>query len=109
MHGSDFAGRGQTRTWPDSCRRACWRPGSSSGLMPPRARTAVKGTGRFWCPSGADAILTKHNIGQLTALVKSRLKRVQHQARPLDGFLAKTGFDLAVCNPPPLMICGVFT
>jgi transposase len=41
------------------------------------------------------ANLTKHNIGQLTALVKARLRRMQYRPGLLEGFLAKTGLDLA--------------
>jgi hypothetical protein len=41
------------------------------------------------------ANLTKHNIGQLTALVKTRLRRMQYRPGLLDGFLAKTHLDLA--------------
>ena len=43
------------------------------------------------------ANLTKHNIGQLTALVKTRLRRMQYRPGLLDGFLARTGLDLS--NP----------
>jgi transposase len=43
------------------------------------------------------ANLTKHNIGQLTALIKTRLRRMQYRPGLLDGFLAKTGLDLS--NP----------
>ena len=43
------------------------------------------------------ANLTKHDIGQLTALVKTRLRRMQYRPGLLDGFLAKTGLDLS--NP----------
>ena len=39
------------------------------------------------------ANLTKHNIGQLTAL-ETRLRRMQYRAGLLDGFLAKTSLDL---------------
>jgi putative transposase len=46
------------------------------------------------------ANLAQHNIGQLTALVKTRLKRMQYRPGLLDGFLAKTGLDLTpFCNP----------
>jgi len=46
------------------------------------------------------ANLTKHNIGELTALVKTRLKRMQYRAGLLDGFLASTRLDLTpFCNP----------
>ena len=41
------------------------------------------------------ANLARHNIVQLTALVKTRLKKMQYRAGLLDGFLAKTGLDLA--------------
>jgi transposase len=41
------------------------------------------------------ANLTKHNIGQLTALAKTRLRRMQYRPALLDGFLAKTGLDLS--------------
>ena len=47
------------------------------------------------------ANLTKQNIGQLTALVKSRLRRMQYRAGLLDGFLAKTKLGL---SSPPLKI-----
>jgi DDE superfamily endonuclease len=40
------------------------------------------------------ANLTKHNINQLTALIKARLRRMQYQPGLLDGFLAKTRLDL---------------
>jgi transposase len=47
------------------------------------------------------ANLTKQNIAQLTALVKTRLKRMQYRPRLLDGFLASTQLDLTpFCNPP---------
>ena len=41
------------------------------------------------------ANLAKRNIGQLTALVKTRLRRMQYRPGLLDGFLAKTGLDLS--------------
>jgi hypothetical protein len=40
------------------------------------------------------ANLTKHDIDQLTALIKTRLRRMQYRPGLLDGFLAKTGLDL---------------
>ena len=39
------------------------------------------------------ANLTKHTIAELTALVKTRLRRMQYRAGPLAGFLASTGLD----------------
>jgi hypothetical protein len=41
------------------------------------------------------ANLTKHNIDQLTTLVKTRLRRMQYRPGLLEGFLAKTHLDLA--------------
>jgi len=46
------------------------------------------------------ANLAKRNLGQLTALVKTRLKRMQYRPGLLDGFLASTGLDLTpFCTP----------
>jgi transposase len=41
------------------------------------------------------ANLTKHNITELTALVKTRLRRMQYRPSLLEGFLASTGLDLS--------------
>jgi DDE superfamily endonuclease len=41
------------------------------------------------------ANLARHNIDQLTALVKTRLRRMQYRPGLLEGFLAKTHLDLA--------------
>jgi hypothetical protein len=41
--------------------------------------------------------LTKHNISQLAALVKTRLRRMQYRPGLLDGLVAKTKLDLS--NP----------
>ena len=41
------------------------------------------------------ANLTKHDIDQLTALIKTRLRQMQYRPGLLDGFLAKTGLDLS--------------
>ena len=40
------------------------------------------------------ANLVKHDISQLTALVKTRLRRMQYRPGILEGFLAKTRLDL---------------
>ena len=46
------------------------------------------------------ANLAKRNLPQLTALVKTRLKRMQYRPGLLDGFLASTRLDLTpFCNP----------
>ena len=48
------------------------------------------------------ANLTKHTIAELTALVKTRLKRMQYHPGLLAGFLASTRLDFGpVCNPRP--------
>ena len=39
------------------------------------------------------ADLTKHTIGELTSLVKTRLRRMQYRPGLLVGFLAYTGLD----------------
>ena len=39
------------------------------------------------------ANLTKHSLDQLTALVKTRLKRMQYRPSLIDGLIAKTGLD----------------
>ena len=39
------------------------------------------------------ANLVKHDINQLTALVKTRLRRMQYRPGLLEGFLARAGLD----------------
>ena len=46
------------------------------------------------------ANLVKRDIGQLTALVKARLRRMQYQPGLLDGFLAGTRLDLTPLYNP---------
>jgi putative transposase len=48
------------------------------------------------------ANLAKRNLPELTALVKTRLKRMQYRPALLEGFLASTGLDL----PPAVSGCG---
>ena len=46
------------------------------------------------------ANLAKRNLTELTALIKTRLKRVQYRPGLLEGFLASTGLDLTpFCTP----------
>ena len=46
------------------------------------------------------ANLAKRNLSELTALVKTRLRRMQYRPALLEGFLASTGLDLTpFCNP----------
>ena len=42
----------------------------------------------------------KRDIGQLTALVRTRLRRMQYQPGLLEGFLAGTGLDLTPFSNP---------
>ena len=46
------------------------------------------------------ANLAKRNLPQLTALVKTRLKRMQYRPGLLDGFLASTRLDLTPFRNP---------
>jgi putative transposase len=39
------------------------------------------------------ANLTKHSLDELTALVKTRLKRMQYRPGLIDGLISKTGLD----------------
>jgi transposase len=44
--------------------------------------------------------LAKRNLAQLTALVKTRLRRMQYRPALLEGFLASTRLDFSpFCNP----------
>jgi hypothetical protein len=46
------------------------------------------------------ANLAKRNLAQLTALIKTRLRRMQYRPGLLGGFLASTGLDLTpFCEP----------
>jgi transposase len=45
------------------------------------------------------ACFAKRNLAQLTALVKTRLRRMQYRPGLLDGFLASTGLDLTPARP----------
>ena len=66
--------------------RICRLPGSAPGLNPVEP---------VWSNLKRSlANLTKHNITQLTALVKTRLRRMQYRPGLLEGFLAKPGLDL---------------
>ena len=51
-------------------------------------------------PERSLANLAKRNLAQLTALIKTRLKRMQYRPSLLDGFLASTGLDLTPCCNP---------
>jgi transposase len=61
----------------------------------------INGRRRTWSPlTRSLANLARCNLTQLTALIKTRLKRMQYRPGLLDGFLASTGLDLTpFCNP----------
>jgi hypothetical protein len=44
--------------------------------------------------------LAKRNLAQLTALVKTRLRRIQYRSALLEGFLASTGLDFSPSVTP---------
>lgn len=46
------------------------------------------------------ANLVKRDIGQLTALVRTRLRRMQYQPGLLGGYLVGTGLDLTPFRNP---------
>jgi len=46
------------------------------------------------------ANLARHTIGQLTALIRTRLRRMQYRPGLLDGYLAGTGPDLTPLRNP---------
>ena len=48
------------------------------------------------------ANLAKHGIGQLTALIRTRLRQMQYRPDLIDGFLAGTGLDLTPFRNPRL-------
>jgi hypothetical protein len=53
------------------------------------------------------ANLVKRDLGQLTALVRTRLRRMQYRPRLLEGFLAGTRLDLTpFSNPQHLKSLG---
>ncbi len=75
--------------------------GLPSGGQPSSARTdlpsldPVEGVWSHLKRSLAN--LTKHSLDQLTALVKTRVKRMQYRPRLIEGLIAKTGLDF---QPP---------
>jgi hypothetical protein len=54
----------------------------------------------WWHLKRSLANLAKRNITELTALVKTRLKRMQYRPGLLDGFLASTRLDLTPFSNP---------
>jgi len=69
---------------------------------PPAPHDKRKGVTETDCARLLDATLAnlaKRNLAQLTALIKTRLRRMQYRPGLLDGFLASSGLDLTpFCN-----------
>src|SRR5262249_60896225 len=90
---------GETPT-PPAARRCRGRAAPRSGLgfsHPPPYASELNPVEPVWSNLKRSlANLTKHNINQLTALIKTRLRRMQYRPGLLDGFLAKTGLDLTL-------------
>ena len=69
------------------------RPWLTVGRLPPYAHE-LNPVELIWSHLKRSlANLTKHTIAELTALVKSRLKRMQYRPTLLAGFLASTGLE----------------
>jgi putative transposase len=75
------------------------RPWLSVHQLPPYAPELNPVEGVWSNLKRSLANLAKHDIDQLTALIKTRLTRMQHRPELIQGFLAKTGLDLTPCNP----------
>jgi hypothetical protein len=55
---------------------------------------------RTRAPRSRRLMLAKRNLAQLTALVKTRLKRIQYLPGQISGFLSSFALDLTpFCNP----------
>src|SRR6266700_541339 len=81
--------------------RADRGPGLADRLPAPAVRARAQPVEPVWSHLKRSlANLAKRNLSQLTALVKTRLRRMQYRPGLLEGFLASTGLDLApFCNP----------
>jgi hypothetical protein len=97
---------------PPSCAVADLGPGSGDGPARPVAQWLTVYRLPPYAyelnPSGTSLVtsekslanLATRNLAQLTALIKTRLRRIQYRPALLDGFLASTGLDLTpFCNP----------
>jgi hypothetical protein len=68
--------------------------------LPPYAHELNPVEGVWSCLKRSLANLVKRDLGQLTALARTRLRRMQYQPGLLDGFLAGTRLDLTPFNNP---------
>jgi hypothetical protein len=89
-------------------RRACRLPEAREAYQRARSRpTHMNSTLSNLCVVTPEEILgqpAKRDLSQLTALVKTRLKRMQYRPGFLDGFLSGTGLDFTPFATPPLKI-----
>ncbi len=74
-------------------------PGRSAAFAADRPKsssiTITREAGPVWSHLKRSlANLAKRNLAQLTALIKTRLRRMQYRPSLLDGFLASTRLDL---------------
>jgi putative transposase len=68
--------------------------------LPPYASELNPVESVWWNLKRSLANLAKRGITQLTALIKTRLRRMQHQPGLIEGFLTGTRLDLTpLCNP----------
>ena len=67
--------------------------------LPPYAPELNPVEGVWSCLKRSLANLVKQDIDQLTALVRTRLKRMQYRPGLISGFLAKTRLDFELRNP----------
>ena len=93
---------GGLKPWPDSSSKTSQAMGELVAArdwltvyrLPPYA-SELNPVERIWSVLKRSlANLAKRSIGQLTALVKTRLKKMQYRPGLLEGFLASTGLDL---------------
>ena len=88
----------RARLWPGMPISAGRWPGSrirSDGLPAPAVRSELNPVEGIWpVLKRSLANLAKHDITQLTALVKTRLRRMQHRPGLVDSLLTGTRLDL---------------
>ena len=68
--------------------------------LPPYAHELNPVEAVWSCLKRSLANLARRDIGQLTALARTRLKRMQYRPALLDGFLAGTRLDLTPFGNP---------
>jgi hypothetical protein len=81
--------------------RGCRRTGGAGRWRPGAGRRCLNPAESVWSHLKRPlANLAKRDISQLTALARTRPKRMQYRPGLIDGFLAGTRLDLTpFCNP----------